>query len=55
MSSQHHAPATLRQGKTRYTLNRSLGGPLRQSGRFGEEKSLLALSGFEIRSVQPVA
>ena len=33
MGGQHHAPATLRPGKTRYPLYRRLGGPRNLFGR----------------------
>ena len=39
----------------RYPLNIWLSGHQRRSGRFGEEKNLLPLPGFEPRTVQPVA
>lgn len=37
-----------------YTLHWWLDGPQWRSGRFEEEKDFLALSGFELRIVQPV-
>jgi len=45
---------TLRK-ESRYPLNRRLGGPQSHSGRFGEEKYLLPLPGFDSRIVQTVA
>jgi hypothetical protein len=45
-------PAVLPQ-ETWYPFSRS-GGQQRRSGRFGEEKNLFILLGFEPRSVQPV-
>jgi hypothetical protein len=38
-----------------YPLSRRLGGPQSHSGRFGEEKYLLPLPGFDPRIVQTVA
>jgi hypothetical protein len=38
-----------------YPLKRSLGGHQSQSGRFGEQKNLFTLQGFEPWTVQPVA
>jgi len=35
--SQHHSPAALPPGKTRYPLSRRLSGPQNQGGHFGEE------------------
>ena len=50
MSCQYHAPAGLTLGKNPDTpLIKRLGVPQSQSGRFGDEKSILYLSGFEIR------
>jgi hypothetical protein len=40
--------------ESRNTLNRRLGGTHSRSGRFGEEKNLLPLPGFELRTVQTV-
>ena len=37
-----------------YPLNRRLSGPQGRFGRFGEEKIILHLLGFETRTVQPV-
>jgi hypothetical protein len=48
LSGQFHAPAALSLGKEpRYALVRRLGGLQSRSGRCGEEKHLLALSGIE--------
>jgi len=41
--------------KRRYPLKRMLGGPHSRSERFGEQKTHLALPGFEPQTVQPVA
>ena len=38
-----------------YSLNIGLGRPRRRFGRFGEEKNILPLPGFEIRIFQPKA
>jgi hypothetical protein len=45
---EHHAPAALPPGKTRYPLYRRLGGPQGQSGRV---RKTLPLSGFDPRTV----
>ena len=42
-----------RGNERRYLFNRRLSGPQRRSGRFGEDKNLLPLQGFEPRTVQP--
>jgi hypothetical protein len=52
---QRHAQAALSPGITRYPLYRGLGGPQSQSERFGEEKIILPLPGFEPQNVQSVA
>jgi hypothetical protein len=52
VSIQHHAPAALPPGKTRYTLYRRLGGPHRRSGRV---KKIYPLVGFDPRTYQRVA
>ena len=49
---QHHAPAALPPGKTRYPLYRSLGGPQARSGRV---RKISPPPGFDPRIVQPVA
>ena len=49
---QHHAPATLPPGKTRYPLYRRLGGP---QGRSGPVRKISPPPGFDPRTVQPVA
>jgi hypothetical protein len=55
MSGQLHAPAALLpEKKFRYSLERSLGGPLRRSGRCGEEKGL-ALPGIRTPAIQLLA
>ena len=50
MGGQHHAPAALPPGKTRYPLYRKLG----RAGLDGCEKSRPP-RGFDPRTVQPVA
>jgi hypothetical protein len=53
VSGQIHAPAILPPGKEPlYPLDRRLGGPQSQSGRFGEEK-IIDPTGTSV--VQPVA
>jgi hypothetical protein len=48
VSGQLEAPAALPPGKELHCpLNRRLGGPQSRSGRFGEAKNLLPLSGIE--------
>jgi hypothetical protein len=56
MSGQFHAPVDLypRKEPPGYPLDRRLGGPQGESGRFGEEKSL-ALTGNRTLAVQPFA
>ena len=49
---QSHAPADLPPGKTRYPLYRRLGGP---QVRFGPVRKISPPSGFDPRTVQPVA
>ena len=49
---QHHAPAALPPGKTRYSLYRRLGGP---QGRSGRVRKIYPPPGFDPRTVQPVA
>ena len=49
---QHHAPAALPPGKTRYPLYRRLGGP---QGRSGRVRKISPPPGFDPRTVQPVA
>jgi hypothetical protein len=41
--------------ESRHALNKVLGEPQRWYGRFGKEKSLFSLTGFEPRIVYPVA
>jgi len=49
-------PSALSPGREpRYPLNIRLDGPQRMSGRFGEEKNLLLPSGFEPRTILPMA
>ena len=52
VGGQRHAPSALPPGKTRYSLYRSLGGP---QGRCGRVMEISPLSGFDPRTVQPVA
>jgi hypothetical protein len=48
-------PGRINPGKEpRYPLNGRLGGPQRWFGRFGEEKNLLLLPGFQPWTVEPV-
>ena len=49
---QHHAPAALPPGKTRYPLYRRLGEPQSQSGKMWK---ISPSPGFDPRTVQPVA
>ena len=52
VGGQHHAPATLRPGKTQYPLYRRLGGP---QGWSGQVRKISPPPGFDPRTVQPVA
>jgi len=52
VGGQGHAPAALHSGKTRYPLYRNLCGP---QGRYGRARKISAQTGFEPRTVQPVA
>ena len=52
LGGQHHAPAALPPGKTRYPLYRWLGGP---QGRSERVRKLSPPPGFDTRTVQPVA
>ena len=52
VGGQHHAPAALPPGKTRYPLYRSLGRP---QGRSGRVREISTSPGFDPRTVQPVA
>jgi hypothetical protein len=49
VSGQLHVPGALPQGKSRYPLDRRLSGPHSRSGRYGEAKNRLPLSGNEHR------
>ena len=49
---QHHAPAVLPPGKTRYPLYRRPGGPQSQ---YGQVRKILPPPGFNTWTVQPVA
>jgi hypothetical protein len=51
VGGQRHAPAALPPGKTRYPLNRRLGGP---QGRSGRVRKISPPQGFYPRTVQPV-
>ena len=52
--SQLHAEAAFTLGQIpRYLFHRSLSGPNTLSRHFGEEKTLLSLSGFEVPIVRP--
>jgi hypothetical protein len=44
---EHHALAALLPGKSRYPLNRRLGGPQSRPGRYGENKNVFPLPGFD--------
>ena len=52
VGGQHHSPAALLPGKTRYPLYRRLGGP---QGRSGRVRKISPSPGFDPRTVQPVA
>ena len=52
VGGQCHTPASLRTGKTRYPLNRRLGGA---QGRSARVHKISPPSGFDPRTVQPVA
>ena len=52
VGGQHHAPAALPAGKTRYPLYRRLGGP---QGRSGRVRKISLPPVFDPRTVQPVA
>ena len=56
MSDQSHTLASFPLGResSRYTSNRMLVGPPSRSGRFGEQRNLYTLPGFEPRIVQSV-
>ena len=51
MGGQHHAPAALPPGKTRYPLYSWLGRP---QGRSGRVRKISSPPGFDPRTVQPV-
>jgi hypothetical protein len=53
VGGQHHAPAALPPGKTRYPLCRMLGGTQGRSGRV--RKAFIPPPGFDPRTVQSVA
>ena len=52
VGGQHHAPAALLPGKTRYPLYRRMGRPQDRSGRV---RKISPQPGFDARTVQPVA
>ena len=52
VGDQHHAPAALPPGKTRYPLYRRLGGP---QGRSGRVWKISPSPGFDPRTAQLVA
>jgi len=52
VGGQRHAPAALPPGKTRYPLYRRLSGP---QGRSGEVRKISPPTGFDPRTVRPVA
>ena len=52
VGGQRHAAAALLPGMTRYPLYRRLGGP---QGRSGRVRKISPPSGFDLRTVQPVA
>jgi len=47
-------PLYPQKNNTRYPSNRRLGGPQRQSGRFGTQANLKFLPGNKTRIVQPI-
>jgi hypothetical protein len=53
MLTSPHEPLHPRK-KLLYPMNNRLGGAQNQSGRFGEEKTLLVLLGFEPRTTQHI-
>jgi hypothetical protein len=52
VGGQHHAPAALPPGNTRYPLCRRMGGP---QGRSGRVRKISPPPGSDPRAVQPVA
>jgi hypothetical protein len=52
VGGQHHAPAALPPGKTRYPLYKRLDGPQARSGRV---RKISPQPGFDPRIVHPVA
>jgi len=52
VGGKRHAPAALSPGNTRYPLYRRLGGP---QGRSGQVRKISPPTGFDPRTVQPVA
>ena len=52
VGGQHHAPAALHPGKTRYPLYRRLGRP---QGRSGRVRKISPPTGIDPRTVKPVA
>ena len=51
VGGQHHAPAALPPGKTRYPLYRRLGGPQGRSGRFRKNSPPQELDPRPVQSV----
>jgi len=49
VGGQHHTPAALPPGKTRYPLYRTLGGP---HGRYGRVQKTSPQPGFDPRTIQ---
>jgi hypothetical protein len=52
VGGQLHAPAAIPPGKTLYPLYRRLGGPQTRSGQV---RKISPITGFDPRTVQPVA
>jgi hypothetical protein len=52
VSGQHHAPAALPPGMTRYPLHKRPNGP---QGRSGRVRNIWPVPGFDPRTVEPVA
>ena len=52
VGGQHHAPAALPPGMTRYPFYRSLGGP---QGRPGRVRKISPPPGFDPRTIQLIA
>jgi len=52
VGDQHHTPAALPLGKTRYSLYRRLGGP---QGQSGWEQKISPPLGFHPQTIKPAA